>query len=64
MKDNFNLKILLDHKSSELDKTYLIHSSIVPRRQTYAHTDFEPPAHFQMGRKSATNGFPMAPKYS
>ena len=26
MKDNLNLKILLDHKSSELNKTYLLHN--------------------------------------
>ena len=52
MKDNFDLKILLDHKSSDLDKTYLLLNCTTTRRKNWTHTDLEPPTHFQMELKS------------
>ena len=42
MKDNFNLKILLDHKSSDLNKTYLLSNFSTARRTNWTQTDFNP----------------------
>ena len=47
-KDNFNLKILLDHKSSDLNQTYLLLYCTTAGRKNWTHTYLEPPTHFQM----------------
>ena len=48
VKENFSLKILLDHKSSDLNKTYKLYHG---ERKKWTHTDLELPTHLQMGLK-------------
>ena len=55
IKDNFSLKILLDLKSSDLIKTYLIRQDNNRRTLTL---NLQPTSKWD--RKAATNGFQMA----
>ena len=61
MKDNVNLIILLDHNHQTWIKPILSINYTTRRKKNWTLTDLEPPTYLQMGLKTATNGFPMAP---
>ena len=61
IKNNFNFEILLDHKSTDLNKSSS--SQVVPRREGKIRRTLT--LNFQStskrDRKADTNGFPMGP---
>ena len=63
MKDNVNLKILLDDNHQTWIKL-IFFICRTRRRKNWTHTDLEPPTHFQMGLKSCHQRFPNGPQYS